>query len=390
MPVVDGVLILLMLVFAVGGYRQGFVIGALSFGGFFSGLLIGLQLGPLIADQFADGAVRLVVALVTMLALAVLGQTLASWLGTRVRAAIVHPSAQRLDDAGGAAVSLVAVLVVAWLLAVPLGSTPFPELNKQVRSSAVLQGMDSLLPRQPQALSAALRESLDSDGFPDVFAGLAGTAARQVPPPDPQLAKARVVGDARRSVLKVVGTACEQRIEGTGFVYAAERVMTNAHVVAGTTTVQVETADGPRDGTVVVFDPERDLAVIHVPGLRAPVLPFGREPARTGADAIVLGYPLNGPYNAQAARVRESGDITGPAIDDSADVTRQIYTIRALVRRGNSGGPLLAPNGDVLGVIFAVAREDRNVGFALTAAEAAGPAELGVERTRGVGTGACG
>ncbi|MEU8616197.1 CvpA family protein, partial [Actinoplanes sp. NPDC048791] len=181
MPVVDGILILLMLVFAIGGYRQGFVIGALSFGGFFSGLLIGLQLGPLIADQFADGAVRLIVALVTMLALAVLGQTLASWLGTRVRAAIVHPSAQRLDDAGGAAVSLVAVLVVAWLLAVPLGSTPFPELNKQVRSRAVLQGMDSLLPRQPQALAAALRESQDNDGCPDDIPGLAGTAARQVP-----------------------------------------------------------------------------------------------------------------------------------------------------------------------------------------------------------------
>jgi S1-C subfamily serine protease len=161
-------------------------------------------------------------------------------------------------------------------------------------------------------------------------------------------------------------------------------------VVAGTSAVRVETRDGPRDGTVVVFDPERDLAVIYVPGLRAPVLPFVREPAAPGADAIVLGYPLNGPYNAQPARVRESGAITGPAIDDSADVTREIYTIRALVRRGNSGGPLVAPNGDVLGVIFAVAREDRNVGFALTAAEASGPAKLGADRTRGVETGACG
>ncbi|GAA3943671.1 MarP family serine protease [Actinoplanes auranticolor] len=390
MPVVDGFLILLMVAFAVGGYRQGFVVGALSFGGFFSGLLIGLQIGPLIAGQFADGAVRLVVALVTILALAVLGQTLAGWLGTRLRGTILSPSAQRLDDGGGAAVSLVAVLVVAGLLAVPLASTPFPGLNKQVRSSAVLQGVDRLLPPQAQALSAGLRESLRTDGFPDVFAGLAGTGAAQVPAPDPRLAEARVVTDARRSVIKVRGTSCTQQIEGSGFVYAPERVMTNAHVVAGTSAVRVETRDGPRDGTVVVFDPERDLAVIYVPGLRAPVLPFVREPAAPGADAIVLGYPLNGPYNAQAARVRESGDITGPAIDDSADVTREIYTIRALVRRGNSGGPLVAPNGDVLGVIFAVAREDRNVGFALTAAEASGPAKLGADRTRGVETGACG
>lgn len=389
---VDGILILLMLVFAISGYRQGFVIGALSFGGFFSGVLIGLQVGPLIANQFADGTVRLVVSLVAIFALAVLGQTLAGWLGTRLRRSISSPPLQRLDDAGGAVVSLVAVLLVAWLIAVPLGSTPFAGINKQVRSSAVLNGINSLMPEQAQALSAGLRESLNTNGFPDVFGGLARTNAREVAAPDPALAKAPVVVNSRRSVIKVLGTApsCSRRIEGSGFVYADERVMTNAHVVAGTSAVQVETSDGPRDGKVVVFDPARDLAVIYVPGLRAPVLPFVRAPVGPGANAIVLGYPLDGPYNAQAARISEAGDVTGPAIDESAEVTREVYTIRALVRRGNSGGPLVAPNGDVLGVIFAVARDDRNVGFALTAAEASGPAKLGVNRTRGVETGACG
>jgi S1-C subfamily serine protease len=387
--VVDGILILLMLAFAVGGYRQGFVVGALSFGGFFSGLLIGLQVGPLIANQFADATVRLIVSMVTILALAVLGQTLAGWLGTRVRSSLQSPPLQRLDDGGGAAVSLVAVLLVAWLLAVPLGSTPFPELNKQVRSSAVLNGVDNLLPQQAQALSAGLRESLDADGLPDVFGDLRSTDATDVGPPNPALAKSRLVGDARRSVLKVTGTSCAQRIEGTGFVYAPERIMTNAHVVAGTSGVQVQTGSDRLNGRVVVFDAARDLAVVYVPGLRAPVLPFVRKPAAKGADALVLGYPLNGPYNAQAARVSRSGAITGPNLDETADVTREIYTIRALVRRGNSGGPLLTPAGDVLGVIFAVARDDRNVGFALTAAEASGAAEQGADRTRGVETGAC-
>jgi S1-C subfamily serine protease len=140
----------------------------------------------------------------------------------------------------------------------------------------------------------------------------------------------------------------------------------------------------------VVFDPERDLAVLHVPGLRAPALPFVGEPAGRGADAIVLGYPLNGPYNAQPARISEARTITGPAIDDSTEVTREVYTIRGLVRRGNSGGPLMSPNGDVLGVIFAVARDNRNQGYALTAAEAAGAAKLGTDRTRAVATGGCG
>lgn len=388
---VDGILILLMLVFAISGYRQGFVIGALSFGGFFSGALIGLQVGPLIANQFADGAIRVVVSLVSIFALAVLGQTLAGWFGTKLRRAIVSQPLQRVDDAGGAVVSLVAVLLVAWLVAVPLGSSSLPWLNREVRSSAILGGINQLMPQQAQALSGALRETLDTNGFPDVFGGLAPTRAREVAAPDPALRNSQIVINAKRSVIKVLGTApsCSRRIEGSGFVYADERVMTNAHVVAGTRDVQVEVNGDRLDATVVVYDPERDLAVLYVPELSAPVLPFIARPAATGANAIVLGFPLDGPYNAQSARVRDLSRITGPDIYDSNDVTREIYTIRALVRSGNSGGPLVTPNGRVLGVIFAAAADNPNVGFALTASEAAGTAKAGTERTRGVKTGDC-
>ena len=388
---VDGVLILLMLIFAISGYRQGFVIGALSFGGFFSGALIGLQVGPLIANQFSSGATRVVVSLVSIFALAVLGQTLAGWFGTRLRRAIASRPLQRLDDAGGAVVSLVAVLLVAWLVAVPLGSSSLPWLNKEVRSSAILGGINDLMPEQAQALSAGLRQTLDTNGFPDVFGGLARTDAKEVAKPDPALANSAVVANSKRSVIKVLGTApsCSRRIEGSGFVYSGERVMTNAHVVAGTRDVQVETTKGRLPATVVVYDPERDLAVLYVPGLTAPVMPFVDKPSSTGANAIVLGYPLDGPYNAQSARVREVSRITGPDIYDSGDVTREIYTIRALVRSGNSGGPLVSPTGKVLGVIFAAAADDRTTGFALTASEAAGTAQLGTQRTREVRTGDC-
>ncbi len=388
---VDGILILLMLVFAISGYRQGFVIGALSFGGFFSGVLIGLQVGPLIAQNFADGVVRIVVALIAVFALAILGQTLAGWLGTRLRRGITSPGGQRIDDLGGAVVSLVAVLLVAWLVAVPLGSTAVPWVNREVRSSALLGGIDELMPAQAQALSSALRDTLDPDEFPDVFGGLARTEARQVEPPDPALARSQVVQSARRSVVKVLGTApsCSRRIEGSGFVYADERIMTNAHVVAGTRDITVEVGEQRLDGEVVVYDPDRDLAVIYVPGLEAPIMDWAPAQAPTGANAIVLGFPLDGPYNAQSARVRDVSRITGPDIYESGDVTRQIYTIRALVRSGNSGGPLVAPNGDVLGVIFAAAADDKTTGFAVTGEEAAGTARLGVERTRGVKTGDC-
>ncbi|GID31426.1 MarP family serine protease [Paractinoplanes brasiliensis] len=388
---VDGILILLMLIFAISGYRQGFVIGALSFGGFFSGVLIGLQVGPLIADRFSDPSARLVVSLVTIFALAVLGQTLAGWLGTHLRRAIQSRPLQRADDAGGAAISLVAVLLVAWLIAVPLGSTPFPALNKEVRNSAILGGINSLMPDQAQALSAALRDTLDTSGFPDVFGGLTPTQAKEVAAPDPALKGSQIVQKSKRSVIKVLGTApsCSRRIEGSGFVYAAERVMTNAHVVAGTRETEVEVNGRRLPATVVVYDPARDLAVLHVPGLTAPVMPFVRSQAKTGTSAIVLGYPQDGPYDAQSARVRDVGRITGPDIYDARDVTREIYTIRSLVRSGNSGGPLISPNGQVLGVIFAAAADDKNTGFALTANEAAPVAQAGLSRTRGVRTGEC-
>jgi S1-C subfamily serine protease len=143
------------------------------------------------------------------------------------------------------------------------------------------------------------------------------------------------------------------------------------------------------DARVVVYDPGRDLAVLYVPDLRAPVMPFATSAAETGADAIVLGYPQDGPYDARPARVREVRDITGPDIYDSASVTREIYTIYALVRSGNSGGPLIAPNGVVLGVIFAAAADDQHTGFAVTAQEAAPVAAAGRNRTQSTGTGRC-
>jgi S1-C subfamily serine protease len=388
---VDVVLILLMLVFAVSGYRQGFVVGALSFAGFFSGALIGLQLGPLLGDQFADEALRVVVSLIAIFGLAVLGQALAGWLGTRVRHAITGRRGQIADDIGGAVVSLVAVLLVAWLVAVPLANSSLPWLASAVRNSALVQGINRVMPEQAKALSESLRNTVDTRGFPDVFGDLAPTRARQVAAPDPRLAGSRVVATAQQSVVKVLGTApsCSRRIEGSGFVYSSRHVMTNAHVVAGTRSISVEVQGDRLSARVVVYDPERDLAVLYVPGLQAPAMPFATTPAQTGADAIVLGYPQDGPYDARPARVRDVRDITGPDIYDSGDVTREIYTIRALVRSGNSGGPLIAPNGVVLGVIFAAAADDQNTGFAVTAGEAAPVASAGRARTEGTGTGSC-
>lgn len=391
MSAVDLVLLLLMLVFAISGYRQGFVTGVLSLSGLFLGALAGLQLGPRLAQQFLDSGTRVLVSLVAIFGLAVVGQALAGWLGTRLRRTINSDVGRQADDIGGAFVSLFAVLLVAWLVAVPLGSSSLPWLASAVRNSALLTVVDRVLPDQAQELSAALRETVDTNGFPDVFGTLAPTRARQVAPPDPALIGSQVVANSKSSVVKVLGSApsCSRRLEGSGFVYADDRVMTNAHVVAGTRSTVVELNGERYDAQVVVYDPGRDLAVLHVPGLPGPSMRFAAGNEGSGADAIVLGFPLDGPYNAQSARVREVDEITGPDIYSSGNVTREVYTIRALVQSGNSGGPLVSTNGLVLGVIFAAAADDPNTGFAVTAAEARSVALAGAESVRGVSTGEC-
>ena len=388
---VDVVLIVLVIVFAINGYRQGFVIGLLSFAGFFGGAAIGLQLGPFIANFFTSDLARVFVSLITVLAIAIGGQAIASWIGARIRASIHNRTGRTLDDLGGALVSVVAVLIVAWLVAAPLGSSPIPGLSRSVRNSALLHGINAVMPSQAKALSDALRHSVDTRGFPNVFGDLDPTQIKQVPPPDSGLTGSPVVSKAQPSVLKILGSApsCSRKIEGSGFVYAAQHVMTNAHVVAGTQSVTVVDGSRQRHGEVVVYDAEKDLAVIYVPVLSAPALPFASAPAHTGDDAIVLGYPLDGPFDAQPARIRDQSPIRGPDIYDANTVTRDIYTIRGLVRSGNSGGPLLSSDGAVLGVIFAAAADDRQTGFALTDNEAAPVITAGRGATNPVGTGKC-
>ncbi|MFS8478019.1 MAG: MarP family serine protease [Micromonosporaceae bacterium] len=388
---VDLVLVLLMLIFAVNGYRQGFVTGALSLLGFFGGALAGLQLGPLLARQFDDDQIRLLVSLIAVFGLAVLGQALAGWLGSRLRHGISSRSGRAADDTGGAIIAVLTVAFVAWLVAAPLATAPMPWLARSVRDSAVLEAIDRVMPRQAEVLSEALRDTIDTRGFPDVFGAFVPTQVPPVAAPDPQLANSPVVARARQSVVKVLGSApsCSRRIEGSGFVYAREHVMTNAHVVAGTRSVSVELGGDRYTGRVVVYDPGRDLAVLYVPGLRAPAMPFAAQDAPPNADAIVIGFPLDGPYDAQSARIRDVRYITGPDIYDAQQVRREVYTIRALVRSGNSGGPLVAPDGQVLGVIFAAAADDPTTGFAVTADEAASTAAAGRARTEAVSTGRC-
>ncbi len=233
---------------------------------------------------------------------------------------------------------------------------------------------------------------MDTGGFPDVFGGLDPTRVKQVDPPDSALAGSAVVRAAHSSVVKVLGSAapCNRMIEGSGFLFAPGHVLTNAHVVAGTRGPLTVEQDGEgHRGRVVAYDSARDLAVVYVPDLAGPVLPFASTVAVTNDDAIILGYPLDGDFDAQSARIRDSGDIRGPDIYNDTTVVRNVYTLRGLVRNGNSGGPLLDTHGRVLGVIFAAAADDGDIGFALTLTEVNPVAQAGRNATEPVDTGGC-
>jgi S1-C subfamily serine protease len=386
----DVVLLVAAVIFAVSGYRQGFVIGALSFAGFFGGALVGVQLAPLVAERFDTDVTRLGVALAVVFMIAVLGQTVAVLLGGKIREQLRTQSLRTVDSIGGAVISAVAMLLVAWMVAAPLGNAPAPWLASQVRRSAVIDTVDSIVPAQVRQLYSSFGEVVGSGDFPDVFDPLTPTQVREVAPPDPALASSAAVTAARRSVVKVLGLApsCDRRLEGTGFYFARNRVMTNAHVVAGTKTLKVELNGRSAAARVVVYDPARDLAVLYVPDMDAPAMKFLPE-APGGTDAIVVGFPLDGPYTPTPARVRDSRIIRGPNIYNSGTVRREVYTLRSKVQSGNSGGPLVATNGGVYGVVFAAAVDDPQTGFALTADEAAKVVAQGRSATEKVSTQTC-
>lgn len=392
----DIALVIGILGFAVSGYRQGFVVGALSFVGFFGGALFGVQLAPIIANQFDDQTSRVATALAVAFGCALIGQVLAVAVGSRVRAGLRSSGVRVVDGFGGSVVSVTALLLVAWMVATPLASSSSPWINAQVRRSVVVDAVNSAVPDAVRSLYEQFGDVVEQGDFPQVLGPLTPTEVRKVDPPDSALANSPVVQQARASVVKVIGQApsCDRRLEGTGFVYSPNRVMTNAHVVAGTEEVRVQTSskdDG--DGqtyraTVVWYDPNRDVAVLEVTGLNAPALNFNAHVA-SGADAIVVGYPEDGPYVPTAARIRDERTIIGPNIYNAGEVKRRVLTLRSEVRSGNSGGPLLAADGSVYGVVFAAAVDDPETGFALSVAEITSAANGGRQATQQVSTQSC-
>lgn len=376
---------------AISGWINGAAASGFALLGVGIGATSGLLVAPHLVREVDDPLGRLALGLGVIAVMVIVGQIAGVTIGRAARRYISGTAARLVDSTIGAVFQAAAMLLVAWLVAIPIAAQDATVPGQAVRGSSVLAKIDDVAPEQLQRIPGAFTSAIGTTGFPDILGPFGSTPMQEVPEPDPVLAGSQVVTDAQPSVLKILGRAqsCSRALEGSGFVAAPGLVMTNAHVVAGTESVRVAVGDDELEADVVVYDESVDIAVLRVPGLEAPVLPFADERARTGDDAIVLGYPGNGPFRPDAARVRERVTLRGPDIYREDTVEREVYILRGTVREGNSGGPLITPEGEVAGVVFGAAMDAPDTGYALTVDQVMPQLQAAVDRYAPVATGEC-
>jgi S1-C subfamily serine protease len=388
--IVDWLVIALALVVAYTGWVHGFVVGLLSFIGFVGGAIAGLLLVPVLLGNLEPSLGVSVLAALIVLAIASLGQGLLAWTGGWVRERVSSEPAHRVDAVAGALLAVIGLLIGAWAVGLAISSAAIPYASAAVRESKLLKLVDGAVPISPDGLREAFESVVIAGKFPDVVAPWVPEPIREVDAPPATLGRDPEIRAAAASVVKVIGRAesCDRVIEGSGFVVAAERVMTNAHVVAGVAAPIVTAPDAePLESRVVHFDPSSDVAVLAVPGLDRAALTF-RDDAVAGADAAVVGYPGNGPLRSEPARIRGEHVLLGRDIYDEGTVNRDVLSIRGDIQPGNSGGPLVADDGVVYGVVFAASLTDPDTGYALAPQEVSQALDA-VAATEPVPTGAC-
>ncbi|NHA69770.1 MarP family serine protease [Phycicoccus flavus] len=394
--VLDIVLVLVLLGYAGSGWRQGFVAALLGLVGLVAGAWAALRFGPPLLRAATDIDLSTPVGTLVLVALtlvvATIGQGVMLALASRLRGRIRSSSLRVVDSAVGAVAVLVVAVLVVWVLAGALRTSGPASLRPVLARSAVVQEIDRLVPSSAQGVVDEATQALGRTDFPRVFEGLGPEPIASVPAPDGRLARDPAVRRALGSVIHVRAEAprCGQTQVGSGWVLSQGRVVTNAHVVSGASRVQVDVGGrGPElDAQVVAFDADRDIAVLLVPGLTANRLPQGEELGR-GDDAVLAGFPGDEGLWVGSARVRSVLEARGADIYGDPGTTRRIYSLRATIRQGASGGPVLDADGDVVGMVFATSLDDPDTGYALTLEEMAPVLDTARRANAPVPTGAC-
>lgn len=385
---VDLIILLAVACAAAYGVAQGAVVQVASFGGFWVGLAIGASVVPqltvLVASGFGKALTTLMALLVFPAVLGGLGQQ----VGLRVLR-VVHRARLGVADAAlGAVIASLATLAIVWLFSLVYSSGPSPVISAAIHDSAIARGLVDNLPPAPEVF-ARIRQLVRSSHLPQVFAELEPAAPERVALPSDPTVRAAVTS-AAASTVKIVGVGCDQVRSGSGWIAAPGIVVTNAHVIAGIDDPTVEDSRGQRHGaTTVLFDPDLDLAILRTSGLEGRPLPVLRVDAPRGEQGAILGYPQGGPLRAEPAAVLRRVEALGRDIYGERLTRRDVYQIQASVKPGNSGGPFVRPNGEVVGVVFSTSTTEPNVGYALTSDDVARDIDQVQGRRASVPTGRC-
>ncbi len=368
---VDGLILLALVAAIVTGWRQGAFASVLATIGVVAGLILGAALAPPVMQFTESVALRFLLGLGTIIMLVGLGNLIGGVLGSSLRDRMRMRTSQTIDSAVGALFTAAATLLVIWLISIPLATGLTGSVSQGIRNSTILGFVDRNTPPGLEQLPARITVLLDESGLPPIFAPFDEPPARDVAAPNIQIDDHALVERVRPSVVHIQGDSdqCFRRLMGSGFVTEPDYVITNAHVVAGTQSVRLDTVLGVKEAEVVYYNPGVDIAVLHSPGLNLPALPWAPAPAESGDDAIVMGFPESGPFEAAPARIREQLLIAGPDIYAEGRVERDAYTVRGTIRQGNSGGPMLDTQGAVLGVVFGASVDQTDTGYVLTAEE---------------------
>lgn len=373
-----------VLIGVANGYARGIWLSGAQYTGLVAGVVVAAAVAPSITGALAipDIVVRRFVAVLVLIIGGSAGSSIGYAFAALVRRRSVRPPSEG-EHLGGAVFSGVAVLAVAWFLGLTFDRGPSPEVARLVHNSAIVRGLDRIAPRPPGFLSR-VEATLAQAPFPQTFADLAPNLPGSLAPP--ASIDTAGVRAAAADTYQVEGRGCSGIVTGSGFPISADHLVTNAHVVSGTTGTRVR-QDQVRlsaNAAVVLFDPERDVAILYVPGAHFHAL-AGAAAAR-GTEGAVIGYPEGGPLAESPAVVEGTIQARGRDIYNQDVVDRQIYVLGAGVRPGNSGGPLVDLSGHALGVVFAASSTNPDQAYALTNQEIAGDVQAGLQRTARIET----
>ena len=388
LTVLDLVLILALLSYLVYGLRNGFFVTVGGIAGFAAGAVAAFFAVPLVSEYVQDPGWRLTAIVAAAVVLVVMGNGLGTMVGRQIRGAVRIRPLRAVDRLVGGAVNLVVSALVMSMLAFSISSLGVPFVSQQLAESKVIRFIDGMTPTPVKATMAQLRSAVIGNGIPTLIEGLEGAPAVPVPEASTDTP---ALNAAAESVLKIAGTAyqCGQNQTGTGFVVSDDRVVTNAHVVAGVSEPVVEMPDGgAMPGRVVYFDTTHDLAVLAVDGLTLAPLPLSSD-LPDGSSAAFAGYPHGGPFQSKPATVQDITTVLVPDIYGNNPSPEEIYRLAGDVQPGNSGGPLLTMDGQVAGVIFAKATQDSDMGFAITMDDLSPVASQAAAMTAPVSSGQC-